>query len=605
MTTTLNRIFALGALSASVTVAAYGGNYTFKKIAEVTPDASYTAAVPLSMAANGAALLVEINKDGTLSLVTAVDGKLTTVYNSGGADISLRGAAINSSGAVVVNAKLSDDSIGLFTVSDGKLKQLLKGSNEEGIGPYINDRGDISFIINGTLKTGNNVLLFPSKGDAKVLASQTGQFADKYFFGGQLNNNGRVMFAATDINASGGIYTAGDTALATALKPPVQLITFPLGTINDQGTIAFRSIDAKTSTRSINVLENGAVRTFVAAATGGGADTFASFSNVWINKSGAIAYLAKLNGSAGYFGLFTGPDAKKDKVIAEGDSLFGSTATHITGAAATYDSRSIDDQGRILFQYKLSDGRSGVGLAVPVPPDAPSISAGGIVPIYSTVSKIQPGSWVSIYGTNLATGTFEWDGDFPTSLGGVSVTINGKPCYLWVVTPGQINLQVPDDLTRGSVDVVVKTPKGSTTSTVVLADDGPSFSLLEDNKYAAAIIPAADGSYAITAPAGRFSYTTRPVVAGENLVLFGVGFGPVSPAVPAGKPFSGSAVTTSPVTITIGGVPAPVAFAGMTSAGLYQFNVTVPVTPTKGDQVLQATLGSGVKTSTSVYIDVE
>jgi hypothetical protein len=32
----------------------------------------------------------------------------------------------------------------------------------------------------------------------------------------------------------------------------------------------------------------------------------------------------------------------------------------------------------------------------------PSITPGGIVPIYSTVSTIQPGEWVSIYGTNLA-----------------------------------------------------------------------------------------------------------------------------------------------------------------------------------------------------------
>ena len=60
------------------------------------------------------------------------------------------------------------------------------------------------------------------------------------------------------------------------------------------------------------------------------------------------------------------------------------------------------------------------------------------------------------------------------------------------------------------------------------------------------------------------------------LILYGVGFGPTTPAVPAGKVFSGSATTNSPVTITIGGVNANVAFAGITQAGLYQFNLTVP-----------------------------
>jgi hypothetical protein len=43
---------------------------------------------------------------------------------------------------------------------------------------------------------------------------------------------------------------------------------------------------------------------------------------------------------------------------------------------------------------------------------------------------IEPGEWVSIYGTNLASTTATWNGDFPVSLGGTGVTINGKQAYL-------------------------------------------------------------------------------------------------------------------------------------------------------------------------------
>ena len=57
---------------------------------------------------------------------------------------------------------------------------------------------------------------------------------------------------------------------------------------------------------------------------------------------------------------------------------------------------------------------------------APSISPGGVVPLYGTIPTIQPGEWVSIYGTNLASSTITWNGDFPISLGGTSVTINGE-----------------------------------------------------------------------------------------------------------------------------------------------------------------------------------
>ena len=57
----------------------------------------------------------------------------------------------------------------------------------------------------------------------------------------------------------------------------------------------------------------------------------------------------------------------------------------------------------------------------------PLVNLGGVVPVYSTVNMIQPGEWVSIYGKNLAGGSSVWQGDFPTQLGGTSVTINGKP----------------------------------------------------------------------------------------------------------------------------------------------------------------------------------
>ena len=78
-----------------------------------------------------------------------------------------------------------------------------------------------------------------------------------------------------------------------------------------------------------------------------------------------------------------------------------------------------------------------------------AISPGGIVPNDGSNSIIQAGSWISIYGSYLANGTYLWNGDFPMSLGGTSVTIDGKPAYLWFVSPTQINAQAPDDADNG------------------------------------------------------------------------------------------------------------------------------------------------------------
>jgi uncharacterized protein (TIGR03437 family) len=74
--------------------------------------------------------------------------------------------------------------------------------------------------------------------------------------------------------------------------------------------------------------------------------------------------------------------------------------------------------------------------------------------------------------------------------------------------------------------------------------------------------------------------------------------------VPAGQPFSGAAPTSNPVAITIGGVPAYVAFSGITAAGLYQFNLIVPLGTGSGDQALQATAG-GVKTAAGPVVSVQ
>ena len=234
---------------------------------------------------------------------------------------------------------------------------------------------------------------------------------------------------------------------------------------------------------------------------------------------------------------------------------------------------------------------------------APLITSGGITPVYSAANVIQPGSWISIYGVNLAKDTVLWNNDFPKSLGGVSVTINGKAAYLWFVSPTQINLQAPDDAASGTVNVAVTNSSGVATSTVTLAAASPSFSLLNDGKHVAGVIATPDGSgaygggsYDLAGPVDAFPYKTRPVTVGEVLVLYGVGFGPVAPAVAAGVPVTKASATVSPVTITIGGVAASVLFAGITQAGLYQFNLVVPDTGRYGDVAIQAVLAGGAKT---------
>jgi uncharacterized protein (TIGR03437 family) len=250
--------------------------------------------------------------------------------------------------------------------------------------------------------------------------------------------------------------------------------------------------------------------------------------------------------------------------------------------------------------------------SVPAAQGAPAISPGGVVPLYSKVNIIQPGGWVSIYGTNLAAGTAVWNGDFPMSLGGTSVTINGRPAYLSYVSSGQINLQAPDDTATGVVSVAVTTAAGTATSTVALQPYSPAFDLL-DASHVTAIILRSDGSgaygaglYDILGPGGEcFGYHTVGAKAGDLVELFGVGFGPTTPTVLAGKVFSGSAPITEPFTLYINNKVVTPLFVGMSSAGLYQVNLIVPQGLGQGDVPIQAWVTGSFSTQANIFFSLQ
>jgi uncharacterized protein (TIGR03437 family) len=241
---------------------------------------------------------------------------------------------------------------------------------------------------------------------------------------------------------------------------------------------------------------------------------------------------------------------------------------------------------------------------------APSISRGGVVPLYGSVNIIQPGEWISIYGSHLATGTAVWNGDFPTSLGGTSVEINGKPAFLSYVSPGQINAQAPDDSAIGAVSVVVMTGGGRATSMAILSPVSPSFSLL-DRRHVSGIILRSNGSgaygsgaYDILGPPGAcLGYRTVGAQPGDIVELFGFGFGPTTPAVPSGQAFSGAAPINSTFSLYINGVLIEPLFVGLSSTGVYQINLVIPPGLGQGDVPIEASVG-GMQTQKDLLLSL-
>jgi uncharacterized protein (TIGR03437 family) len=222
--------------------------------------------------------------------------------------------------------------------------------------------------------------------------------------------------------------------------------------------------------------------------------------------------------------------------------------------------------------------------SLPLAADRPVIS--GVVNGASFEPIIAPGCWVTILGDNLAPTARIWradeivDGKLPTSLDGVNVTINDKPAAVYFISPTQINVQAPDDSSVGHVRVLVTTQEGGTSNLAIaeLRTLSPGVFMFdpEGRRYVAAV--HADGTYA--AKDGMFpTAQTRPVKPGDSIMLFGTGFGPTDPAIPAGVVFTGAAQMTERTTVRIGGVAAKVTYAGLVGAGLCQLNVTIPELP--------------------------
>jgi uncharacterized protein (TIGR03437 family) len=297
----------------------------------------------------------------------------------------------------------------------------------------------------------------------------------------------------------------------------------------------------------------------------------------------------------------------------EGTSGFYGDGGAATSALLYHPGDVVVDASEDVFLADTLNNRIREVTATIVPP--PSITPGGVVAVDSTVTTIQPGEWVSIYGKNLGpTQPVTWTGNFPQSLGDTTVTIDGNLAYLSYVSPTQINLQAPNDTNTGQVNVVVTTTGGNSTSTVTLAAMAPSF-LLFDNKHVTGIIVRTDGSgsqgggtYDFLGPTGNsLGFPTVAAKAGDSVQLYAVGLGPTNPTVLAGQPFTANAApTTNPVTLSINNVSVLPSFAGFDSSILYQINLTVPAGLGTGDVPLVATVGSsGPQTQAGVVISLQ
>ncbi len=109
---------------------------------------------------------------------------------------------------------------------------------------------------------------------------------------------------------------------------------------------------------------------------------------------------------------------------------------------------------------------------------APSYSTASIANAATNIAAgFAPNSIISIYGSNLSNataGVTSTTGILPSTLAGVSVYINGRPASLFYISPKQVNVLIPYNLTAGpSTVTLVREGTAGPTVPIVLTATAP------------------------------------------------------------------------------------------------------------------------------------
>jgi uncharacterized protein (TIGR03437 family) len=216
-------------------------------------------------------------------------------------------------------------------------------------------------------------------------------------------------------------------------------------------------------------------------------------------------------------------------------------------------------------------------------------------------SPVAPGGLISVYGQqmsplNMATSQIP----LPTALADSCLSINGTPVPLLFVSSGQINAQLPYNVS-GTSTLTIHTPGGignnyyltvqpTAPSVFMSASAGPQTGL-------AAILRTANNQ--LVTP-------TNPINPKDTIVIFLTGMGQTTPQVQAGLPAPQNPLASATVApmVTLGGAPLGVSYAGLSpnEVGVYQINATVPAGVPQGMSIPLTINQGGAATTINVRV---
>ena len=540
-----------------------------------------------------------VYKVDRLGATTVIAGTLNSAGNTGDGGLATNAKLNNPLGTAVG----ADGTIYIADYSNDKIRKIAPNGiittfAGTGIGGYTGDGGQaINARMNGPftlLLDSKGVLYFVDYSNLRVRRIGVDGVITTVAGSGRAGNAGEGSLAtAADLfpgwmafGPDGSLYVTDDGTINNGVAKKVRKIS-PSGTITTvagNGTAGF-SGDGGPATSAQLVSAEGVV--------------LDSAGNVYISEyNGARIRKVAPNGVITTYAGGNGGGSAGDGGPAIRAQLNGPSGLIVDSQDNIYVNDSVNRKIRKI---------------APVP--NPAIrTANSVLTSFLGNAGFTSNTYVEIYGSSLSNTTRLWAGaDFrgsnaPTSLDGVSVTVNGKPAFVYYISPGQININTPEDTATGPVQIQVTTPVGTSNAvTVNRSRVSPTLqSVTQFNiggkQYVVAQTP--DFRSFIGNPNMLPGVAFTRANPGQTVIIYALGCGPTNPASPAGVIAAQNSPLALPFEIKIGGVPATVSSAVLAAntIGLYQFNVVIPAVGA-GDQPIELTI-DGVSNNQNLVIAI-
>lgn len=579
-----NRVRAVaGAGSGNITTVAGNGGFSYSGDGGPGTHAQFNGPRAVATDAAGNLYIADtvnnvVRKVTTGGTVSTIAGNGTAGFggdNGAGTSAQLNqpvGVAVDSSGNVYIadtaNSRVRKLSGGTITTVAGNGTPGYGGDGGAATSAMLNSPAGLAVDSKGNLyiaDSNNSAIRMVTPGGTITTVAGNGRQ-------GYSGDNGAAVTAQLNYPLGVAVDAAGNLYITDQLNKVVRLVSNGIiSTIAGNGLPGYSGDGGPAQNAQIGIPYG------IAVDAGGG--IYVSDGSSVVRKfflGGPIVTIAG-NGTAGYSG--------------DGGTAISAMLNQPSGVAA-------DAQGHV---YIADTGNNavrqlqfnGTGIQISAVTNGASNLTGAI----------SPGEVIVLYGSGLGPAglvSFQLNnGVLPTSVGGVSVFINGAQAPMLYASGAQIGAIVPFGASGSNAQVYVSYQgQTSAPASVAVAAVSPAiFSLNSSGTGQAAAINYKDGS---------INGSKDPANAGDYVELYATGLGQTSPTGQDGTVNGVPLPIVSGVTATVGGKPATVNYSGGapgSPAGVMQVNVQIPAGLSAGNAAIVLQMG-GTQTLAGVTVAV-